>query len=151
MSSPPARDLRRADARRGGAAPAPGGSGPGRYAPGEPIRVDHVAAAFGVSAFPVREALRVLLTEGRVQYAPHRGFRVTELTREAVEEMFLMCRLLEAESMRRGVAALDDAGVDRIRSLLAKLLSPPRGASLWTASRSTESSTSCRSSMRSCR
>lgn len=102
-----------------------------RFHPGDPIRVDQLAAEYDVSAFPVREALRVLLTEGRVQYAAHRGYRVTALTLEEVDEIFLMCRLLEAEALRRGVEALDEAGVKRMRSLLAKLESPPRNAPLW--------------------
>jgi DNA-binding GntR family transcriptional regulator len=103
----------------------------GRYAPGDRIRVDHVAAAFGISALPVREALRVLLAEGRVEYAAHRGYRVKELTLEDIREIFLICRLLEGEAMRRGVPALDDAGIGRIKALLAVLESPPEEASVW--------------------
>lgn len=103
----------------------------GRYAPGDRVRVDHVAADLGISAFPVREALRVLLAEGRVQYAPHRGYRVSQLTFEQVEEISLMCGLLEAEAVRRGVEALDEAGAERMRSLLRTLLAPPRRASVW--------------------
>jgi DNA-binding GntR family transcriptional regulator len=103
----------------------------GRYAPGDRIRVDQVAADFGISALPVREAMRVLLAEGRVQYEPHRGYRVTTLTLADVEEIFLMCGLFEGEALRRGVPALDAAGIKRMRSLLGKLISPPRSASTW--------------------
>jgi DNA-binding GntR family transcriptional regulator len=103
----------------------------GRYAPGDRIRVDQVAADFGISALPVREAMRVLLAEGRVQYEAHRGYRVTTLTIAEVEEIFLMCELLEAEALRRGVPALDAAGIKRMRSLLAKLLAPPKAATKW--------------------
>lgn len=103
----------------------------GRYQPGDRIRVDHVAEALGISALPVREALRVLLAEGRLQYEPHRGYRVSELTPEDVEDIYLMCRLLEAEALRRGVPALDDAGIERIERALALLESPPASASLW--------------------
>ncbi|MGH2948332.1 MAG: GntR family transcriptional regulator [Solirubrobacteraceae bacterium] len=103
----------------------------GRFAPGDRIRVDQVAAEFGISALPVREALRVLLAEGRVQYASHRGYRVTTLTLAEVEEIFVMCGLLEGEALRRGVPQLDAAGVKRMQALLAKLLSPPRSASVW--------------------
>ncbi len=103
----------------------------GRFSPGDPIRVDQIAAEFGISALPVREALRVLLAEGRVQYAPHRGYRVTTLTLAEVEEIFVMCGLLEGEALRRGVPRLDAAGIKRIRALLGKLLSPARTASAW--------------------
>jgi len=103
----------------------------GRYAAGDPIRVDHVAAAFGISALPVREALRVLLAEGRVQYEAHRGYRVTMLTAEDVEEIFLICGLLEGEALGRGVPALDQDGIDRMERALAKLEAPSEPASVW--------------------
>ena len=103
----------------------------GRYAAGDPIRVDHVAAMFGTSALPVREALRVLMAEGRVEYEAHRGYRVTTLTPADVEEIFLICGLLEGEALSRGVPTLDEEGIGRIRRALAKLESPPESASLW--------------------
>jgi DNA-binding GntR family transcriptional regulator len=103
----------------------------GRFEPGDPVRVDQIAAEFGMSALPVREALRVLLTEGRVQYTAHKGYRVTALTMADVEEIFLMSRVLEAEAVRRGVPRLDDAAIARMYELLALLEVPPAGASVW--------------------
>ncbi len=103
----------------------------GRFQPGDPIRVDQVAAEFGISALPVREALRVLLAEGRVQYASHRGYRVTALTAQDVVEIFLMCRLLEGEAVRQGVPAFDRQGTERMETLLERLVSPPEDASVW--------------------
>jgi DNA-binding GntR family transcriptional regulator len=103
----------------------------GRFQPGDPVRVDHIAAEFGVSALPVREALRVLLAEGRVQYASHKGYRVTALTMADVDEIFLMCGVLEAEALRHGVPRLDDAGIARLWRLLGLLESPPESASVW--------------------
>jgi DNA-binding GntR family transcriptional regulator len=103
----------------------------GRFEPGDPVRVDHIAAEFGISALPVREALRVLLAEGRVQYAAHKGYRVTALTTSDVEEIFVMCRVLEGEAVRRGVPRLDDAAVARMHELLAALEAPSPAASVW--------------------
>lgn len=105
----------------------------GRFAPGERIGVDRLAAEFEVSPLPVREALRVLLAEGRVDYSSHRGYRATRLTLADVEEMFLICGLLEAEALRRGVPAMDDAAVARMRSLLESLEALPAAAQLWDA------------------
>jgi DNA-binding GntR family transcriptional regulator len=102
-----------------------------RFQPGDPLRVDQIAAEFGISALPVREALRVLLAEGRVQYTPHKGFRVTALTVADVEEIFLMCSAFEREALRRGVPRLDDLAVARMHDLLEQLGSPPAGASVW--------------------
>jgi DNA-binding GntR family transcriptional regulator len=102
-----------------------------RYEPGDRLRVDQLAGEFGVSALPVREAMRVLLAEGRVQYESHRGYRVSELTFEDVEEIFLMCRVLEGEAVRRGVPKLTETEVERMSALLAQLVSPSPSASVW--------------------
>ena len=52
----------------------------GDLQPGDRIRADLVAEDLGVSVIPVREALRVLLAESRVELEPHRGYRVTVLS-----------------------------------------------------------------------
>src|SRR3712207_4729668 len=83
----------------------------GRFAPGDYIRVDQMASEFGVSALPGREALRVLVAEGGVTYSPHRGYPLTPLACEDGEKIFLMCRLLEGEALRRGAPAMGAQGV----------------------------------------
>jgi DNA-binding GntR family transcriptional regulator len=103
----------------------------GRFAPGDHIRVDQMASEFGVSPLPVREALRVLVAEERVDYSPHRGYRVSSLDLQGVEEIFLMCRLLEAEALRRGVPLMGRAGVERMRVLLDRLEREAAGLPLW--------------------
>lgn len=103
----------------------------GHLRPGDPIRVDQIALSLGVSSGPVREALRVLLAEGRVAYEPRRGYRVTRLTGEDVEEIFLICSLLEAEALRRGVPAMTPDDVARMDDLLSKLQMLPAGEAIW--------------------
>ena len=46
----------------------------GAYAPGAPLLQDSIAAEFGVSKIPVREALVQLSAEGLVSVFAHRGF-----------------------------------------------------------------------------
>lgn len=103
----------------------------GRFASGDPIRVDRVAAEFGVSAVPVREALRVLEAEGRVRYAARRGYTVTRLSHREVEEIFRLCGLLETEALRQGVPATDAEAVARMGDLLAELESLSGGDATW--------------------
>jgi DNA-binding GntR family transcriptional regulator len=45
----------------------------GRIAPGEHLRQEEVAARWGVSQTPVREAFRRLESEGLVEHATNRG------------------------------------------------------------------------------
>ena len=52
------------------------GSCAGTSPPDRPVRQEDLAASLGVSRVPVREALRILESEGHVTYIAHRGYRV---------------------------------------------------------------------------
>jgi DNA-binding GntR family transcriptional regulator len=75
----------------------------GELAPGERIGQDAAASAVGVSAIPVREALRILESEGLVTYAPRRGYFVTELRLADLEEIYRLRGLLETDAVTRGL------------------------------------------------
>lgn len=102
-----------------------------RFRPGDPIRVDQMAAELGVSAVPVREALRVLSAEGRVIYTSRKGYTVASLSAGEVEELFLICGLLESEALKRGVPALDAADVGRMRQLHDEMERTSTRHALW--------------------
>ena len=128
----------------------------GDLQPGDRIRADLVAEELGVSVIPVREALRVLLAESRVELEPHRGYRVTVLSPAQIGEIFLICRLLEGEALRRGVPAMDAADDARMLALLADLEAAPSvvnatDVTLWPLIAVHRTSTSCRWSAPACR
>ena len=60
----------------------------GALVPGEPIRQEEVAARFGVSRIPVREAFGRLEAEGLVVVRPDRGAFVAVLTAEVLREAY---------------------------------------------------------------
>jgi len=97
------------------------------------VSVSDAAARFGMSPLPVREALRVLVADGRVDYSAHRGYRVRAYTFAEVEEIFLMCSLLEAEALRRGIACMDADDVARMRGLLDRFDHLVRHEAVWDA------------------
>ncbi|GAA3192296.1 GntR family transcriptional regulator [Dactylosporangium siamense] len=76
----------------------------GEVPPGSPIPVDGVAAAFGVSRIPVREALMTLIGEGLVDHRPHLGYRVAQMTAQEFGEIYLVREALETAAMRVAVA-----------------------------------------------
>jgi DNA-binding GntR family transcriptional regulator len=86
----------------------------GELAPGQRIAQEEVAERLGVSVAPVREALRVLEREGQVTYRPRRGYFVTELAIEDLEEIYELRALLEARALRSALPALDDDALRRI-------------------------------------
>ncbi|MBU2646531.1 GntR family transcriptional regulator [bacterium] len=62
----------------------------GEYSPGQRIPEQLLSEAFHVSRGPVREALMLLATERLVIIEPRRGARVTQLSSEEVEEIFII-------------------------------------------------------------
>lgn len=92
----------------------------GRIRVGDRLRQDEIARRYGVSPTPVREALRVLETQGFVTHEPHRGVTVADYVgsfeqvyrlREALE---CLATELAVHNMTRERAADLAAVVDRI-------------------------------------
>ncbi|MGC2939455.1 MULTISPECIES: GntR family transcriptional regulator [unclassified Brevibacterium] len=67
----------------------------GQLPPGARIRQEEIAAEFGVSRIPIREALRALADAGLVTLIPSTGAWVTELSLEECREVYLMRERLE--------------------------------------------------------
>jgi DNA-binding GntR family transcriptional regulator len=86
----------------------------GALRPGQRVGQEDVAERLGVSIAPVREALRILEQEGQVTYLPRRGYFVTTLRIEDLEEIYELRRLLEERAARRALPTLDDDALERI-------------------------------------
>ncbi len=72
----------------------------GTFEAGEQLRQDELAARFGTSRIPVREALRQLEAEGLVTLVANKGAVVTRLSLDEVQELLdirigLECRALK--------------------------------------------------------
>lgn len=85
----------------------------GEVRPGDFVRLDETAAGLGVSVTPVREALLTLRGEGLVDLVPRRGYRVSPMSRQDVEDIFwlqaqLSKRIVDRALLRLDAAALDD-------------------------------------------
>lgn len=76
----------------------------GGVPPGSAIPVDAVAAAFGVSRIPVREALMTLIGEGLVDHRPNGGYRVARMTAPEFREIYLVREALETAALRDSIA-----------------------------------------------
>lgn len=93
----------------------------GRLSPGEAIRPDAFGEELGVSAVPVREALRILEGEQQVRYRPHRGYLVTELDIRDLREIYAIRELLEPEAVRHSVPRLTDDDLAEMRSAMHEM------------------------------
>lgn len=88
----------------------------GDQQPGTPIPIDEVAAFFGVSPIPVREALKTLLAEGLVEHRPHVGYSVAKLTFSEFKELYDVRQALEAAALRAAVGRVDPEHEQEVRA-----------------------------------
>jgi DNA-binding GntR family transcriptional regulator len=94
----------------------------GELASGQKIPEKDLCERFGVSRTPLREALKVLASEGIVTLTPHRGASVSALTVAEIEEVFPIIGALEALSGEIACSRITDAEVDAIRALHVKMV-----------------------------
>lgn len=72
----------------------------GALAPGSALDEQQLAARFGASRTPVREALRQLAATGLVEVRPRRGVTVAQMTPQRVMDMFETMAEIEAACVR---------------------------------------------------
>jgi DNA-binding GntR family transcriptional regulator len=92
-----------------------------RYAPGERLNEVHIAAQWGVSRSPLREALRLLEQRGLVVITPQRGARVTALSLQEVEQLFEIRSVLVGLAARRAASNVNVESARRLDALLINL------------------------------
>lgn len=93
----------------------------GRWSPGEPLRQEEIAAEFGVSRVPVREALFQLQAEGLVQVVPNKGVYVRAISAANLRELFHLRRMLETDVLAEAVPLHTPASLNRIATVQAAL------------------------------
>jgi DNA-binding GntR family transcriptional regulator len=92
----------------------------GRYAPGERLVEDRLAAEYGGSRVPVREALKTLAGEGLVALAPHRGACVADLSDGLIDELVEVRATLEGLNARLAARRRDPAILPLLRDVLER-------------------------------
>lgn len=90
----------------------------GAFRPGDQLRQELLARAFGVSVPPVREALKTLEAEGQVVYAPHRGYFVASMSFPELAENYRIRELLETEAIQHSVPILGKQDIARMREAI---------------------------------
>lgn len=85
--------------------------------PGSRLRQEDLATAFRTSRIPVREALRALEYEGLARSEPHRGFTVTSLDEDEIEEIYELRSVLEAHAIRLAVPLLTPQDLEELGRL----------------------------------
>lgn len=105
-----------------------------RLAPGSRLRQDAIAAEYGVSHIPVREAFRRLEAEGLVSVRPRHGAIVTSLSASEVEELYELRVALECAAMRAVIPRISPEALHRAAAIVDEIdRDPQRWPELNTA------------------
>ncbi|MEL6185503.1 MAG: GntR family transcriptional regulator [Myxococcota bacterium] len=89
----------------------------GSFPPGAHLKEEELAAHAGVSRTPVREALRRLVREGLVEYAPNVGTRVIRWTEDELDDVFELRALLEGHAAARAAEIIDEDQLSKLKQL----------------------------------
>ena len=91
----------------------------GDFRPGVKLLPKQIAESCGTSFIPVREALRVLESEGFVNFVHNRGAWVTPLSKADLQDIYMIRIELECEAVRQA-APFTKAEIAHLEDLLAR-------------------------------
>ena len=92
----------------------------GAMAPGSKISEPALAARFGISRGPLREALSRLEAARLVERRANTGARVVHLTHEALLELYVVREALEGMAARVAAERMPTAAIDDLHALLER-------------------------------
>lgn len=101
----------------------------GKYAPGTRIRQEDLAEQFGASRLPVREALRILESDGLVTLVANTGAWVAHLSLDECQEMYQIRERIEPLLLSYSLPGLSEDTLARLGQLADEMQS---GADLET-------------------
>ena len=91
----------------------------GVFKPGERLKIVEIAARYGISPIPVREAMRLLAGEGLIEMIAHRGAVVRQVDRDFIIDMYDIRAALEGMLAERAIARMRAATLKVIRAAAA--------------------------------
>jgi DNA-binding GntR family transcriptional regulator len=93
----------------------------GSLKPGTKIDQNQLKERFGISAIPIREAFQRLQSEGYVDIVPHRGVHVKPLSRQEIEDLYLVRAEVEALAGRLALPNLTEDDIRELRELFEQM------------------------------
>jgi DNA-binding GntR family transcriptional regulator len=93
----------------------------GELKPGQALVETTLAAQFGVSRAPLREALRSLGKDGLIETIPYRGTTVKTLSRKDVEEIYSLRGLHESFAVQRIIERKRPEDVETLREICVRM------------------------------
>jgi DNA-binding GntR family transcriptional regulator len=97
----------------------------GAFKPGQRIRQEEVAGRLGASRLPVREALRMLETEGLIENESNKGARVPRLDLHGLDVIYQMRERLEPLALAVSMPELTQADLRQLARIQDQIENHP--------------------------
>jgi len=94
----------------------------GKYKPREPLLERALAAQFGVSRTPIREAFRRLEAIGMVKKGPKQGVRVADFSQREIEDLYLVRLHLKQLAVKLAVRHVSSQDIKALKEINQELL-----------------------------
>ncbi len=92
----------------------------GQFSPGERLVEREISQRSNVSRTPIREAFRMLASEGLVRHTPRRGVEVVGLHTRQIEDVFAIRQVLEGLAAERAAVRASREDLSRMGSVVAE-------------------------------
>lgn len=93
----------------------------GGFKPRERLVEANLSQMFGVSRYWVRDAFKILETKELVSATPFKGFIVSELSEQVVEEIFVIRVALEQLALRLAIGNVTPSDIKTLRRMIHKI------------------------------
>jgi len=93
----------------------------GRLAPGEKLRVEHLRQRYEVGAGTLREALNRLVSDALVEAEGQRGFRVTPITVQDLDDLTDLRVRIEIEALRQSIRHAHDSWREDLQAIYGQM------------------------------
>ena len=92
----------------------------GKYLPGTKLKEKEISELMSVSRTPIREAFRILQSDGLVEISSNKGVQVINITEEDVDEVCELRMILEIHCIKKIIKILDEDDFLRLEEIVKK-------------------------------
>ncbi len=93
----------------------------GEYPPNKVMKQSDIAAEFGVSTVPVREALSRLTTEGFILHMPYVGVMVSKIDKNYLSDVYELRTILESAAATKAIENIDKYDLEQLEIMLSEM------------------------------
>jgi DNA-binding GntR family transcriptional regulator len=90
----------------------------GKYHPGSKIKEKEISESMNVSRTPIREAFRILQSDGLVEISSNRGVQVKKITVEDVEEICELRTTLEIHCIKKIIKVINEDDFQKLQGIV---------------------------------